>query len=76
MERGLSIIEASRELGVDIENLCGEKRVCGKCKVRIEEGFFEKFGVDSRLKKVSEWQGEEEKFISKAEKKEGYRLGC
>jgi uncharacterized 2Fe-2S/4Fe-4S cluster protein (DUF4445 family) len=76
VERGISIIEASRELGVDIENLCGEKRVCGKCKVRIEEGFFEKFGIDSGLKNVSEWQGEEEKFISKAEKKEGYRLGC
>jgi uncharacterized 2Fe-2S/4Fe-4S cluster protein (DUF4445 family) len=76
VERGLSIIEASRELGVDIENLCGEKRVCGKCKVRIEEGSFEKFGIDSSLKNVSPWQGEEEKFISKAEKKEGYRLGC
>ena len=59
IEKGASIIEASRELGVDIEALCGEKRVCGKCKVRIEEGSFEKFGIHSTLKNVSPWQDEE-----------------
>ena len=36
--KGISVIEASRLLGADIEALCGEKKVCGKCKVRIEEG--------------------------------------
>jgi len=76
IKRGLSIIEASRELGVDIEVLCGEKRVCGKCKVRIEEGSFEKFGIHSTLKNVSPWQEEEKKFINEDQKREGYRLGC
>ena len=45
VKKGVSIVEASRELGVDLENLCGEKGVCGKCKVRIEEGYFQKFGI-------------------------------
>jgi uncharacterized 2Fe-2S/4Fe-4S cluster protein (DUF4445 family) len=76
VDKGLTIIEASRELGVDIEALCGEKRVCGKCKVRIEEGFFEKFGIESSIQNVSPWQDEEEKFISEAERDQGYRLGC
>ena len=76
IKRGLSIIEASRELGVDIEVLCGEKTVCGECKVRIEEGSFEKFGIHSTLKNVSPWQEEEEKFINEAERKKGNRLGC
>ena len=76
IKKGLSIIEASRELGVDIEVLCGEKRVCGKCKVRIEEGSFEKFGIHSTLKNVSPWQEEEKKFINEDQKREGYRLGC
>ena len=31
---GLTIVEASREIGVDIEALCGGKRTCGKCKVK------------------------------------------
>ena len=38
--KGINLIEASRLLGVDIEALCGEKKVCGKCIVRIEEGTF------------------------------------
>jgi uncharacterized 2Fe-2S/4Fe-4S cluster protein (DUF4445 family) len=75
--KGFSVIEASRLLGADIEALCGEKRVCGKCKVRIEEGFFEKYGIDSKRSHVSPWQQEEEeKFISAADKQAGYRLGC
>jgi uncharacterized 2Fe-2S/4Fe-4S cluster protein (DUF4445 family) len=73
---GETLIEASRQLGVDIEALCGEKKVCGKCKVRIEEGFFEKFGVNSSRSHLSEWQEEEEKFIPPSQREEGYRLGC
>lgn len=73
---GITVIEASRQLGVDIETLCGEKRVCGKCKIRIEEGYFEKFGIQSSRDHVSDWQEEEEKFISPEQRKAGYRLGC
>ena len=62
--KGTSVIEASRLLGVDIEALCGEKKVCGKCVVRIEEGHFEKYGISSSMTHVSEWQEEEEKFIA------------
>ncbi|MEJ2723148.1 MAG: ASKHA domain-containing protein [Deltaproteobacteria bacterium] len=76
VQTGITIIEASRQLGVDIEVLCGEKRACGKCKIRIQEGFFQKFGIHSRLKNVSPWQEEEGKFINEAQRKEGYRLGC
>ena len=61
--KGISLIEAARLLGVDIETLCGEKRVCGKCKVRVEEGYFQKFNIRSSKSHVSPWQEEEEKFI-------------
>ena len=74
--KGITLIEASRLLGVDIESLCGEKKVCGKCKVRIEEGYFEKFGIDSKTSHVSPWQEEEEKFVNDQERESGYRLGC
>ena len=74
--KGISVIEASRLLGVDIETLCGEKRVCGKCLVRIEEGQFEKFGIQSARTHVSPWQAEEEKFITPQRREKGYRLGC
>lgn len=73
---GTTVIEASRLLGVDIEALCGEKKVCGKCVVRIEDGHFEKYGITSSMKNVSEWQEEEEKFITPERREKGYRLGC
>jgi uncharacterized 2Fe-2S/4Fe-4S cluster protein (DUF4445 family) len=74
--KGMTIIEASRRVGVDIEALCGEKKVCGKCKVRIEEGFYEKYGIQSSRNNVSPWMEEEEKFVNEEQRDLGYRLGC
>jgi uncharacterized 2Fe-2S/4Fe-4S cluster protein (DUF4445 family) len=74
--KGINLIEASRMLGVDIETLCGEKRVCGKCKVRIEEGNFEKFNIRSKRSNVSPWQEAEEKYINAGDREEGLRLAC
>ena len=74
--KGITLIEASRLLGVDIEALCGEKKVCGKCIVRIEEGFFEKFGIESGMSHTGEWQEEEDEFITAERKESGHRLGC
>ena len=76
VEKGITVIEASRRLGVDIEALCGEKKVCGKCKVRIEEGRFEKYGIVSKKTHVGPWQEEEDKFINAEDREAGYRLGC
>ena len=76
VERGISLVEASRQLGADIEALCGGKRLCGKCKVRIEEGVYQKMGILSCLSHVSAWQEEEEKFITREEKEAGFRLAC
>jgi uncharacterized 2Fe-2S/4Fe-4S cluster protein (DUF4445 family) len=74
--RGVSLIEAARLLGVEIEALCGEQRVCGKCRVRIEAGQFEKYGVQSGADHVSPWTDVEKKFINEEEKAKGFRLGC
>ena len=76
VSKGITVIEASRLLGVDIEALCGEKKVCGKCVVRIEEGHFEKYGIQSSISHVSAWQEEEEKFINAERREKGFRLGC
>ena len=74
--QNITIIEASRMLGVDVEALCGESKVCGKCLVRIEEGYFEKYGIESRHSNVSQWQEEEGRYINEESREMGYRLGC
>ncbi|MBI5968210.1 MAG: DUF4445 domain-containing protein [Deltaproteobacteria bacterium] len=76
VEVGKTILHASRELGVAIESICGEKHTCGKCKVRIEEGFFERESLISRREHLSPFAPEESKFIAERERLSGYRLAC
>jgi uncharacterized 2Fe-2S/4Fe-4S cluster protein (DUF4445 family) len=73
---GRTIIEASRELGVGIESDCGEARTCGKCKVKLEQGFFETYGITSLPQNLSPFTEEEEKFIDERDRNAGYRLSC
>jgi len=49
VEDGVNLLEAARGLGVEIETPCGGRLMCSKCRVRIEEGFFERFGIESSL---------------------------
>lgn len=77
IQEGKTILEASRELGVDIENVCGGAKKCGKCMVKLEEGFFEKFNIDSQASHLSPFQAEEESpFMTEEMIKDNYRLAC
>jgi len=73
---GKTLKEASVILGVDIEGICGEKAICGKCKVRIEEGAFEKYGIESSRDNLSPMQETERKFFNIHQERDGYRLAC
>jgi uncharacterized 2Fe-2S/4Fe-4S cluster protein (DUF4445 family) len=75
VDEGKTLIEAAQSLGVDIEAICGGKKVCGKCKVRIEEGYFEKDNIDSSMNNLSEITDDEKKHI-KPEDGPGIRLAC
>ncbi len=76
VDRGMTLVEASRRVGVDIEALCGEKKACGKCLVRIEEGGDDQTGIQSSRSQVSPWRKEEGRFINAEQRERGYRLGC
>lgn len=76
VSQGKTLLQASHELGVDIEAPCGMHKVCGKCKVKIETGFFEKFGIDSQMDHLSQFSEEEKKLLTEKEIREDYRLAC
>lgn len=65
IEAGQTILEAARQLGVDIAAICGEKRTCGKCRINVQEGFFEQYGIESRLEHTSPLDAEESRFIDR-----------
>ncbi len=74
--KGKNILDAARELGENIESLCGGKGSCGKCKVLIAEGNYPKYGVTSHLKNLSRWRKKEANFINTTQRKKGLRLAC
>jgi uncharacterized 2Fe-2S/4Fe-4S cluster protein (DUF4445 family) len=76
IDEGKTIMEASQELGVDLESICGGRAICGKCKVRIEEGPIKKYSIDSRREHIPPIEESEKKFITKHQELDGYRLAC
>ncbi len=72
---GLSLLDAARQMGVEIESICGGKLTCGKCLVRIEEGVFAKHGITSRAEHVTP-AGEKESTLLARIGREDYRLSC
>ena len=44
---GIDLLAAARQLGVELESICGGRQTCGKCLVTIETGTFPKHGLTS-----------------------------
>lgn len=61
-----TLLQASRELGSDIESPCGGNGKCGKCKVKIEEGCF-------NLSPLTE---QEKGMLTPEEQVDHFRLAC
>lgn len=73
---GKTVMEASRQMGIGIEGICGEKATCGKCKVRIEDGFYEKYDIESRRESLSPIGDTEKKLLTPKQQADSYRLAC
>ena len=73
---GKTLLTASHKLGVDIEAPCGAHKVCGKCKVKLETGYFEKFSIDSQADHLSPVTEEEKKILKPEDIANDYRLAC
>lgn len=76
VDDGTTILDASVQLGVDLETVCGGQAKCGKCRVRIEEGHFDRYGIESSAEHVSPMEEQERSFFEKHSGLSGYRLGC
>lgn len=76
VDDGITILDASRQLGADVESLCGGKGICGKCKVRIEEGYFPKYRVNSTVASVEKIGNVNEKFLNRQQLRQDYRISC
>ncbi|SDJ22496.1 ASKHA domain-containing protein [Lutimaribacter saemankumensis] len=74
--RGTPILTAARQLGVDLDSVCGGRGICSKCQVTPSYGEFSKHGVTVADDALSEWNAVEERYQQKRGLKPGRRLGC
>lgn len=76
VRRGTNVLSAARQIGVDLDSVCGGRGICGRCQVSTAEGSFPKFGIEARVGNVSERGEVEERYDRIKGLREGYRLGC
>jgi len=73
---GTPVLTAARQLGVDLDSVCGGRGICSKCQVQPSYGEFPKHGVSVGEDALSEWNSVEERYKSKRGMIDGRRLGC
>ncbi|MGL6210946.1 MAG: ASKHA domain-containing protein [Paracoccaceae bacterium] len=73
---GTPILTAARQLGVDLDSVCGGRGICSKCQISPGYGEFAKHGVTVQADALTEWNAVEERYKSKRGMLDGRRLGC
>ncbi len=70
------VLTAARQLGVDLDSVCGGRGICSRCQVAPAYGTFPKHGVTVTEGALTEWNEVEERYRSKRGLIPGRRLGC
>ena len=73
---GTPVLTAARQLGVDLDSVCGGRGICSKCQITPSYGEFSKHGVTVEADALSEWNAVEQRYQDKRGLKPGRRLGC
>jgi uncharacterized 2Fe-2S/4Fe-4S cluster protein (DUF4445 family) len=73
---GTPVLTAARQLGVDLDSVCGGRGICSKCQVTPSYGEFPKHGVTVAADALSPWNAVEERYDRLRGLAAGRRLGC
>ncbi|HEX2782860.1 MAG TPA: ASKHA domain-containing protein [Ilumatobacteraceae bacterium] len=80
VDTGTTVLTAARQLGVDLDSVCGGRGICGRCQVEPSTGSFAKWAIDSQPTALSDWSSVETDYETKGNARrplrEGRRLGC
>ena len=73
---GTPVLQAARELGVDIDSICGGRARCGRCQVEAVEGSFAKENIVSSPDHLSGMGETEQYCLKRGRLSPGNRLAC
>jgi uncharacterized 2Fe-2S/4Fe-4S cluster protein (DUF4445 family) len=73
---GTPVLTAARQLGVDLDSVCGGRGICSKCQITPGYGEFPKHGVMVAADALSEWNAVEDRYKRIRGLIDGRRLGC
>ena len=73
---GTKVLDAARQLGVDIDSVCGGRAICGRCQVNVLLGDFAKHNIHSDFDSVTGVTEAEKKYAERRGLDEGRRLSC
>ena len=73
---GTPVLQAARQLGVDLDSVCGGRGICSRCQVAPSFGSFPKHGITAEPDSLSPWNAVEERYDRIRGLKTGRRLGC
>ena len=73
---GTPVLTAARQLGVDLDSVCGGRGICSKCQITPGYGEFPKHGLTVAADALSEWNPVEERYKRIRGLIDGRRLGC
>ena len=74
---GTTLLDAARQLGVDVDSICGGRQTCGKCKILVENGEFAKYALESSAAHLSPADATEiDYFAHHGGLPNGARLSC
>ncbi len=73
---GTPVLTAARQLGVDLDSVCGGRGICSKCQITPGYGEFPKHGLTVADNALSDWNAVEDRYKRIRGLIDGRRLGC
>lgn len=73
---GTTLLDAARQLGVDLDSVCGGRGICGKCACEPGYGDYPKHQLHTAENHLSPASEREKRYREKRGLAENLRLGC